>query len=137
MSDNAELLPRQRGLRSQLPRRRWAPRTSALCYFTSSRRPQRGTARRRRKPKTAEKANCRLMAWVAGTGKLQFDGRRIAGARRPTAAEQAAACRRASAPNISSFGGCDVALAASGKRNGWAAVQGHEWRHLTKAHMLC
>ena len=48
VSDNAELLPRQRGLRSQLPRRRWAPRTSALRYFTPSRRPQHGTARRRR-----------------------------------------------------------------------------------------
>ena len=48
MSDNAELLPRQRGLRSQLPRRRWAPCNSALRYFTPSRRPQHGTARRRR-----------------------------------------------------------------------------------------
>ena len=77
---------------------------------------------RSRKPKTAEKANCRLMAWVAGTGKLQFDGRRIAGARRPTAAEQAAACRRASAPNISSFGGCDVALSLR-QGNGTGGLQ--------------
>jgi len=36
VSDNAELLPRQRGLRSQLPRRRWAPRTSALLLHAES-----------------------------------------------------------------------------------------------------